>query len=91
MYNVVTMFISMLLLAVMFSWVIYMSLHMFDMNINHRIMVEGDYTDLNDRINTLEGKVSEATSMVSEATSKVRELTSMVRELTARLNELETQ
>ena len=84
MYNVVTMFISMLLLAVMFSWVIYMSLHMFDMNINHRIMVEGDYTDLNDRINTLEGKVSEATSKVSEATS-------MVSELTARLNELETQ
>jgi predicted RNase H-like nuclease (RuvC/YqgF family) len=67
----------MLLLAVMFSWVIYMSLHMFDMNINHRIMVEGDYTDLNDRINTLEGKVRESTSKVSE--------------LTARLNELETQ
>lgn len=67
----------MLLLAVMFSWVIYMSLHMFDMNINHRIMVEGDYTDLNDRINTLEGKVREATSKVSE--------------LTTRLNELETQ
>lgn len=77
MYNVVTMFISMLLLAVMFSWVIYMSLHMFDMNINHRIMVEGDYTDLNDRINTLE--------------DKVRESTSKVRELTARLNELETR
>ena len=91
MYNVVTMFISMLLLAVMFSWVIYMSLHMFDMNINHRIMVEGDYTDLNDRINTLEGKVSEATSKVSELTSKVSEATSKVRELTARLNELETQ
>ena len=84
MYNVVTMFISMLLLAVMFSWVIYMSLHMFDMNINHRIMVEGDYTDLNDRINTLEDKVREVTSMVRESTSKVRELT-------ARLNELETR
>lgn len=78
----------MLLLAVMFSWVIYMSLHM---NINHRIMVEGDYTDLNDRINTLEGKVSEATSMVRESTSMVRESTSKVRELTARLNEIETQ
>ena len=81
----------MLLLAVMFSWVIYMSLHMFDMNINHRIMVEGDYTDLNDRINTLEDKVREVTSMVRESTSKVRESTSKVRELTARLNELETR